>query len=48
MQDMDMQKTALMATDEDRKLWVRPVLGMLALDETAENAGAIADISGLS
>lgn len=48
MQDIDMQKTTPMATDEARKMWGRPVLGMLALDETAENVSGIADISGLS
>ncbi|MFD2712967.1 hypothetical protein ACFTIK_06420 [Tistrella mobilis] len=48
MQDMDMQKTAPMATDEARKMWARPVLGMLALDETAENAGSVPDLSGFS
>ncbi|WP_372084150.1 hypothetical protein [Tistrella mobilis] len=48
MQDLDMQKTAPRTTDDDRKLWSRPVLGMLALDETAENADAAPDISGLS
>lgn len=48
MQDLDMQKAAPRTTDDDRKLWSRPVPGMLALDETAENADAAPDISGLS
>lgn len=48
MQDMDMQKTAPMATDEDRRLWVRPVLAVSAANDTAFAVAGSDDGSGLS
>lgn len=48
MQDMDMQKTAPMATDEARKMWVRPVLAVSAANDTAFAVTGSDDGSGLS